>query len=242
MKESILDDFFPIWKNSQYKLHKVIRWSDYLEDGIGENMMKQSTLQHSFSFSIFADMCVLLLQPHMQNSLKKDLNEALLHRAFTLHDLAEGLTKNGDIIASKKTYADDLEEYIAFKEHFSKIRKNVFSKLEYAFLLQFAQDNPNCFPEKARLIMSKIYDVHYYEVIAFKALERFEYLFYPIWMQEKHPYLLTWVIRRNLPKYQEYAQRLPGFREELFTFSLEEWMQDFLKQNSNVPNQESKVA
>lgn len=245
MKGSILDSFLPIWVNSQYKLHKVIRWSDYVEDGIGKNMVKQSTLQHSFSFSIFSSIAVMLLQPHMRNSLRSNLDEALLHKVFEIHDLGEGLTKNGDVIAPKKTASDDLKEYIAFKEHFSNISKRVFEQLEYAFLLQFALENSNRFPMHARLVMDKIYKVNYYEALTFKALERFEYLFYPLWMKDKHSYLLTWVIRKQLPYYKDYAEKLPGFRQELFTYSLEAWMNNFLKQNKDVPKQEDlnlKVA
>lgn len=237
MKNSILEKFFPIWKNAQYDLHSISRWSDYLNDGIGKNMIRQSTLQHTLSVSLFGDKCTLLLSPYVKKFSGKELDESLMQRALKIHDLAEGLTEKGDIVAPKKTDKDDLAEYLAFKEHFSGMRKDIYEKYEYAFLLQFASKNPGCFPWEARELMEKISTFHYFETLAFQAIEKFEYLFYPIWMEKRHPYLLAWVMRNHLPTYQKLAPMLPGFREEIFTHSLEKWMNNYLEEHKHIPEQ-----
>lgn len=245
MKSSnILEEFLPLWIDSQYKLHKVIRWSNRINDGIGKKMILQSTLQHTISFVLFSTTSVMRLQPHIQEALGKKLDASLLKTTFETHDLGEMLTKEGDVSGPNKTYLDDLNEYLKVKELFSSMPVYVASELEYSFLVQFALSLPECFPHKAREIMSKIQKNHYYEALTFQALEKFEYLFYPLWMwkEKRHPYLLTWLIRLYLLRYREFAEKLPGFRQEIFTYSLEEWMLDFLKEHENVPEENGKIV
>ncbi len=226
-----------MWEKSQFDLHEVIRWKKYLSDGVAtEKMVPQSTLQHTLSFSLFSNMAVMLLSPHVEQSSGKPLDEALLQRTFNIHDLGEGLIKR-DVLAHEKTAHHDLEEYLAFLENISSLPSQVQQKMKYAFLLQFAIDNPEEFPKDAREMMDEIRDKHYYEMLTFKALERFEYLFYPIWMEKNHPHLLTWVIRNQLPSYQEFTNMLPGFRQEIFTHSIEKWMYEYLDAHKDLPDQ-----
>ncbi|MFA4975377.1 MAG: hypothetical protein WC839_02900 [Candidatus Paceibacterota bacterium] len=232
---SIIGKFMPIWISSQEDLSKVIRWADRLNDGIGKRMIRQTTLKHQHSFALFCSASIICLQPHIEMAFRKKLDANLLKDAVEMHDLGEGLTLKGDIPAPCKTDLDDLNEYLAVEKLYSDMPKIVWNELGYAFLLQFAIKNPSCFPERARILMEKIKKDHYYEALTFQALEKFEYLFYPKWMLKRHPYLLVWVMRGNLKKYREFAEKLPGFRQEIFTPSLEDWMLNFLEENKNVP-------
>lgn len=232
-----IGEFFPIWKSSQLDLGKVIRWSPYLVDGHGKEMRKQTTLEHEHSFSLFAGTAAQMLDPFIFKKSGKHLDLLMLEYGFKWHDHAEGL-KGRDIIAPDKKDEDDVEEYVIFMEHIKNMPDFVKEKYEIAFLLQFALNNNVLFTKRAEDVMSMIRCDLFYESLVFTALEKLEYLFYPIEMREKHKYLLAWVIKRQLPGYQKFAKILPGFREILFPESLEEKLLNYLEENKNIPAQE----
>lgn len=234
LDNSFINVFFPIWKSSQIDLGGVIRWTPYLTDGNGKKMRKQSTLEHTHSFSLFAGTVAQMLNPFVFKETKRYLDLLLLEYAFKWHDHSEGL-KGRDIVSPNKTDKDDVEEYSIFMEHIKDLPDFIKDEYEYAFLLQFALNSNKLFPDNAQEIIKDILDNFYYEALTFTALEKIEYLFYPLEMQEQHKHLLTWVIRRQLPGYQGFVKTLPGFREVIFTEGLEEQLLDYLKENENVP-------
>jgi len=235
-----IGEFFPIWKSAQTDLVKVERWTPYLKDGIGKkDMRRQSTLQHTHSFSLFAGTAAKMMAPYLfQQSYGHQLDLLLLEYAFKWHDHAEGL-KGRDIITPNKRDEDDVVEYIIFMKHIKKLPKVIREEYKLSFLLQFALNDNKLFDPEAQDVIDFILLNLHDEAVVFSALEKFEYLFYPIEMQKKHKYLLTWVIRRQISSYQKFAKILPGFREILFTESLEEQLLDYLKENKDTPAQQS---
>jgi len=235
LEGSFISKFFPIWKSSQTDLLEVIRWKPYLEDKIGKNMRKQSTLEHTHSFSLFAGTIAQMLDPFIFEKTGKHLDLLLLEYAFKWHDHSEGL-KGKDIPAPLKRDEDDVQEYHIFMNHIEDLPKQVKEKYEKAFLLQFALNDNKLFPKEAKYIMENILKKDYfYEVLIFTALEKYEYLFYPIEMEANHDHLLTWVLRRQITGYQIYAEILPGFREILFSRELEQRFLDYLREHKDVP-------
>ena len=233
-ENNFIGTFFQIWISSQVDLNKVKRWKPYYKDGIGKRMRRQNVLQHTHSFSLFAGTVAQMLNPFIFSKTGRYLDLLLLEYAFKWHDHPEGL-KGRDIAAPKKRDEDDVEEYSIFMEHIKDLPESVKDEYEYAFLLQFALCGNKLFPDNAQELMKDILDNFYYEALTFSALEKFEYLFYPIEMEKQHKHLLTWVLSRQIPGYHGFVKTLPGFREILFTESLEEQLLDYLKENESVP-------
>lgn len=234
---TVLETFFPIWLSAQKDLSKVIRWKPRLNDGIAKKgMRRQNVLQHTQSFSCFAGTVLIEINEYFIKEKGEQLDLLLLERAFKWHDHAEGL-KHRDIIGPLKKDQDDVDEYLAFMEHVDKLAPVVKKEYQYAFLLQFALDGNKLFPEEAQEIVDELKETRYFEAMLFKALEKFEYIFYPIEMRKKHKYLLTWLLRGILPRMQNCAKEIPGFREVVFTVLLEEQITDYLKAHEDVPDE-----
>lgn len=233
MHSSSFTLLYRLWESSQ-NLENVFRWSEYYEDGIDKGMKKQSVLSHEHTFSVFAGTAARLLNPYVFKKTGKHLDLLLLETSFKFHDHGEGLLGR-DIIAPKKTSQDDLKEYLSFMEHIGDFPSFIKKEYEYAFLLQFALENPFCFPNDARCLMEDINSFHFFEALTFRALEKFEYLIFPMKNEKKHKYLLTWVIRKQLHMFKEFSEELPGFRDVLFTVEVEEMLLQYLKKNENVP-------
>lgn len=233
-----IENLFPIWENSQIGLHKVKRWGNYYNDGIAKkNMWKQSSLQHSFSFILSIDVFVLHIQPYIIKVTGRKLDEAIMLRSAGTHDLPEGYNEI-DVSAVIKTDIDDLAEFLAFKKRFQVFPFEIYKQLEYSYLMQFALKNPDCFPKEAREVMINIQNNHYFEAMTKNAFEKFEYLFFPAKAKrdKKHPYLLLYVLRRQIGNYREYAEKLPGFREILFTYEFQDWAEKYLEGNKHIPD------
>ncbi len=225
----IISEFYPLWVSSQVPLYEVKRWGTYLNDKkYGSKMRKQSTLEHIHSFCIFADAALIQMMPYFPKVMIAPLDQVLLMRSFRIHDHGEGLMKR-DIPELLKDGNHDLEEYVAFMEHIKGQPQIVQKEFQYAFLLQFALDNPPSFPDEAREIMKRISKRHYFEAMSFKALERFEYSFYAYEMKDKNPNILPEVIERQFPHYQMYKDQLPGFEEVLFTEPVRKWMLSLIR-------------
>lgn len=231
MKNTLIGKLYPLWLSSQTDLNDVIRWSHCLDD---ENKMRrQSTMAHTVSVCLVIQVAIMLLKKH-----NPDLDVALLQRAFQFHDISEGLLKR-DIMYHHKVDNDDVNEFFAFEEQISGLPTDIRYQLIEAFLLQFAEKNSEAFPERARHIMTKLWDEKRIECLCFAALESWEYHFYAHEMEESesHEYLLTWVLRKQTHRLQEYAKSIPGFREEIFTLEHEEFALSYLEEHSHVPQQ-----
>ncbi len=224
MRKNLVETLLPVWNMSQNELSDVIRWGPYVEKN--PKVWKQSTLQHTLSFSIVANVCVKLLKKHVK------LDESLIQTAFMIHDLGEGLTRR-DITADNKKDEDDLEEYEAFKKAFDFLPEQIFTQYQKAFLLQFAWKNPECFPYAEKILMGQLNANFQNEVLTFRALESWEYIFYPLEMYKQgvDDGLLVRVLERQLPVLKFMALTLPGFRAEIFTYEFEKLMSNHVKDN-----------
>jgi len=235
LEGTILDWFFPIWRASQVPLYEVKRWGG-MNFFKGENdiigLRQQSVLEHVHSFSRFVDTAVLLIDPYIRMFKHTFLDKELILRCCRIHDDGEGLL-GVDIKAPQKTEQDDLNEYVAYMEHIQRLPKTVRNINEHAFLLQFALNNSPCFPNKAKRIMKEIMKSNYYEAVTFHIMEKFEYIFFPLELKDFDGDLLANVIKRQLPFYQKYVENnlLPGFREEIFTEQVENWMLEYLEKH-----------
>jgi hypothetical protein len=235
---TILEMFFQTWKSSQVDLSEVIRWKLHLNDGIAKvGMRPQNVLQHTYSFSLFCGIACSMLAPYVYAASRVRLDLLLLERAFKWHDYGEGLKKR-DVHGVLKKAQDDVDEYLAFREHIKMWPTVIREEYKRAFLLQFVLKGNALFPDEAKKIMREIEEIYHYEAFIFTALEKFEYIFYPIEVEEQHEYLLTWVLRGGLPKMRKYVWEIPGFREVIFTDLLEGQIVEYLKAHEDVPDED----
>ena len=202
------------WSRPQQSLSKVIRWKKYVKRG----SRPQDTLQHSYSFALFA----LCLFPRLRAYVSFD--ETLILKAVLLHDIGEGEI-NADMLYIDKSHNGDVAECAAFLNRFG----NSFGEEgREAFLLQFATKAAH---------MAHYQDELYHllgrrqvESLVFEAIERFDYLLYALeqWIERKKVKILVQVLRNQVPHFDRLCLKLPGFREELWTSDLEKWSHDFL--------------
>jgi len=232
LEDSILKWFFPVWLSAQEPMYNVKRWGgiNFNDNGNICGLRQQSTLEHVHSFSLFVDVAIAEINKYIIAINHNKLNYELIHRCCLIHDHSEGLL-NKDIKDYLKTDENDLLEYTTFMEHIRNFSSSIQHQYRYAFLLQFATMNAECFAEKERETMSSIMKNNFYEALAFKAFERFEYLFSPIEKVDRDPDLLASVIRNQISYYKIYIKKLPGFREEIFTEQVENWMLEYLEKH-----------
>ena len=200
------------WRQPQLDLPDVFRWGKFSNTDYKHLLRSQNTLQHTYAMLYLCDVLTTRLESHVR------LDEALLFRACYLHDVGEGL-RHLDVCYDDKQNNDDLEEYRAFVKSFCEFDRLIWPKYHRAFLLQFVQSCPVEFPQEAISIIEDLRKNNYYEVLAFKAIERWDYLFYPLEHSSEDAclHLLKAVARNQVPKLNEIADQLPGFREEIWT-------------------------
>lgn len=221
-----LGPLLEIWTDTQIGLGEVIRFGTHIEDD--STLRRQTTLEHKISVLVITT----LLLPRLRNHIPID--ESLIIRGFTLHDVGEGILKR-DVVWVHKSDEKDLEEYLAFSDHTKHLRGIEYEESQRAFLLQFASKNPQCFPAHARQIMTKLWGENKYEVLVFAALEAYDYLFYGFEDLKKtgRVVLLTRILRNQIPRLNEFATLIPGFRT-IWTEKLQRWCETFIVKNNHV--------
>ena len=227
MKNSLIEKLYPMWLSSQTDLNEVIRWEKSLANNPG--MRRQSTMAHVVSVSLVVSIALIILKKY-----NSKLDDALVQRAYTLHDLPEGFSqKKSDTSAVDKTTNDDLEEYFLFEKNFSHLPREIYFELKKAYLLQYAEENSKIFPEEARVIMDYLSSERRCEVLIFGALQCWEYFFYAFEVKEtcSNRELFFSVLKYNIPKLKKYSQLIRGFREEIFTENFEKYARCYLKRH-----------
>ncbi len=205
----------PIWEAS-FLLEHVYRWGG----GISKNGNGlQPTVVHINQFQQFADAALIVINPYFIERKKCTLDTSLILQCVKFHDNGE---TRGDTLARLKNEKRDLKEYRIFMRSICKLPDLIKKSFEEAFLLQFSLNIPQSFPKRAKKIMKKLAKDRFYEAVVFKGLEKFEYLFFPIW--SKNSDLLRRVIWDEIADYRYFSEKIPGFREEFFTEELENWM------------------
>ncbi len=210
----LIQELVATWSRPQQSLRKVIRWGKYVKRG----SRRQDTLQHSYSFALFA----LCLFPRLRMHVSFD--EHLVLKAILLHDIGEGEVK-GDTLYVDKNHEGDIAECAAFLNRFGD---SFGREGREAFLLQFA-------PKAARMAhyeeeLKILFERRSIESLVFEAVERFDYLLYALeqWVERRQVKILVQVLRNQAQHFNRLSLELPGFRKELWTLELEEWSHDLL--------------
>jgi len=220
-------ELIDVWRSGQLNLPKVLRWGWYVENGTAR---PQNCLQHQYSISILATLFLQKFRHYVT------LDQTLFLTAVLVHDHGEGETKaeeGKDTLYFNKTLEGDLAEYLAFVERYKKLGKDFLRYYKRAFLLQFSRKDPECFPLEARQIMSELRRTHKHEILAFEAIERWDYLLYAIeqYVERDDSKPLLSVCSNNLVRLNELAVELPGFREEVWTSKMQKWLESWFEQN-----------
>lgn len=222
------DATLDVWKSGQTLLPKVTRWSKYVKDDdpYGGGRV-QDTLQHSYSLSLLGEILLLTLKKHNHT-----YDHHLFLTACLLHDHGEGELER-DILYVDKSSDEDLNEYKAFQKRFGTLDKDIYEPLEQAFLLQFAQleDNEAAkFPEEAKKQMEYLKQNKHLEILAFEALERWDYVLYALeqYKDRQNERILVRVLRNQAPHLDRLADELPGFKEEIWNEKIRHWAEDFM--------------
>ncbi len=207
------DSFWPgvsdIWLTTQTILTDVYRWSRYNRSPI----RLQNDLQHSYSVTILAKVMMEMISPYHPG-----LDKELILSAFLVHDHGEGELKR-DICYGDKADHEDVKEYLAFRTRYEQLDTNVFSSLERAYLLQHCLKDRSDFPEQAATVMSELKKYKYFEALTFGAIEIWDYLLYAMEQDRegRDPVILHQVTGNHIQQLETLAEKLPGFRETIWT-------------------------
>lgn len=162
-----------VWRSGQTQLPSVQRYSGYMQS-MPDKMREQNTLQHSYAASVLAGIMCPLLESH---GAKIDVG--LLLYAILLHDHGEGELRR-DVMYKDKCADDDLNEYHAFVVRYHALGSRSFAFARRAYLLQYASRTRSDFPEDACAIMEALRRDHPDTVMAFYAVERWDYMIHAI--------------------------------------------------------------
>jgi hypothetical protein len=198
------EDLVRIWRSGQILLPNIIRWSKYVDNRQYGSVRSQNTLQHTHALVTLGSIMIPVLAA--------GLDEVLLLKALHFHDEGEGLV-GFDTLYIDKSELGDLKEYLAFRQNYCQLPARILERLETAFLLQFASKNPECFPPKARSIMTQLQHDKTMEILAFEAIERFDYYLYAVeqFVDHDNIAILLQTLRNQIDRLDGLAQILPGF-------------------------------
>lgn len=213
-----------VWLSGQVGLPQVERWKKYRKKHPG--VRRQDSLQHSHSLVYLGMIAVRLLRPYVV------LDGELILGALAIHDHGEGELLV-DMHYIDKTDDDDLNEYQAFVERFRSLPKPQFDVFHQAFLLQFAGRGRERFPPESRSIMQWLRDNKPMEVLAFEAIETWDYLLFAMEQEFELGYteMMVQVLRNQMDKLTRYASELPGFRQQIWNHEVQAWARELLQQH-----------
>lgn len=224
-----------LWRNSikrtktaETLLPQVVRWKKYIPM---VQCREQNTLGHSYTISLLGNHFVKLLRPYVE------LDADLLLTALLIHDFGEAVRSAAgeDVLWHNKRSERDLEEYEIFLENFSDIKPEIFREYERAFLLQFAEERKDisCFPDRAKKIVAALRKDHPHEIMAFRAVEYWDYVLYAVahYMEKENPLLLLKILNDHVDILDDISRRLPGFKEEIWTDEIRAWCTHFIAEN-----------
>lgn len=164
-------------------------------------------------------------------------DQFLLLVTILIHDHGEGILHR-DVPLLTKTAEKDRDEYEGFAKLLQKCGLDLplKKKLERAFLLQFAEECPECFPEEAKNVMREIREHNHFEIMLFKALERLDYLFYAC--ESCHlkddDVILTEVIENSKRELDKACAMCPIISEVLWTTEVQEWFFRFAHEHKGI--------
>ena len=203
--------------NDEPMPHEFYRWKMWCDEF--PQLRHQGIQDHILSFSALVDEKSSLL---VRRGVK--LNQLLLLRCAQNHDLPEPHLKR-DVMATKKTGADDLMEYLKFAELMRDCDPARWTELDEVYLLQLAGKNPECFPPEARATMSVLKEKYPNETWLFPGLEMLDYLYsaYEGTYERGVEVMLPSVASRQIPGMDKIAEGFPPFGEYIWTPELREF-------------------
>lgn len=222
----LLSKWFPVlgpWLSIQTKLKKVIRWEKYI--GKDNGIRIQNSGEHSLSLALLGIQVLGELSPYVA------LDEGFVLSALVVHDFGEGEIGK-DTLYANKSPSRDVEEYLAFRESFESNSNGQFHLFHRAFLLQFASDSPSTiFPDDAQVIMKDLMTKYPMEVLAFRAIEIWDYLYFAFeqYARRGNSTILVQTLRHQFERLDDLAENLPGFREQIWTRDIRGWCENFLE-------------
>jgi len=216
-----------VWTMTQRLLPTIVRWDKYLRGPGIKKPRTQDSLQHSYAATLLAVMMHEKLRNHC------DLDIELLLLAVLVHDTGEA-EKGSDTLYIDKTPQDDVLEYEGFLERFKTLEPKIFKVFQRAFLLQFA-DKPAVWallPDDEQMIASWLRTHKPLEILAFDALERWDYIMYPLehFKNTGDPVILLQVLRHQMSHMGRLVDELPGFGDEIWTHEVHAWAERFVAQ------------
>jgi hypothetical protein len=203
---------YGVWLKLQSGQENVIRWGPFLNSPkIGRRIRRQNGHEHRCSVVFLAIRWLIAIRPYVT------LDELLVTWCFENHDVPEGIS-GIDTPAPLKTDSDDLKEYLIFQELCRPLGKSEWLELERSFLLQFAIENPSCFPAHARKVMDALAKEKRNEALFFDGVQRFDYLHYALecLVERNVPDVLATISPRQCEKLDSIAKELPGFSEVIW--------------------------
>lgn len=214
-----------VWRSGQVALPAVKRWGAFDTASHG-GIRQQDLLQHCYSFAVAGRLILHALRSYVT------LDESLLLTSFLLH--CQGVGELGqDTPYPGKSEWSDLREHAAFTDRFSKLPKNLFDDLHRAYLLQFAGQNFERFPDETKKVMEDLRQHRPMEILAFEAAERWDFVLYAAeqFRDRGNDVILSTVLQTHGPRLDELVEKLPGFGQEIWTPEIRKWRDEFLKKH-----------
>lgn len=221
--------FVQIWSACQTLLPRVVRWGRFLKEiTVHPRPRKQNTLQHSHSLVLAASVLAERLLPY-----SPEVDCHLFLSAVATHDHGEGYRLR-DTQLPDKCPEDDADEFVKYMAGISAVDDRTRNFLTRAFLLQHAlhgSEHHAAFPEFAQSILWELSQTSEMEALWFGAVENYDYVLYALEQHDRGVPLFDAVIRKHIDTLNGYAEKIPGFREEIWTLELSQEFSDlvFLK-------------
>jgi len=218
---TIFEHPYHVWRQLQHGQEKIIRWSVWLEK-YPKEIREQNGHEHRCSVGFLFTHSLIKIRPYLK------LDELLLSRAIDLHDVPEGIL-GVDTPAPFKKDENDRDEYLAFEQLFKPLGEETWKELQRCFLLQFALENPVCFPDDARAVMDDIQKIHRNEALFFQGVQSVDYMYYCFECYHERGIndLLVEICPRQVPKLEKIASELPGFKEVVWTPQVKDFFVKF---------------
>ena len=192
------------WKNAQCPMGETKRWGNFPDYG-------QNLLMHNNSVPWVAEWVI------SEVSRTHAIDQALLYRAFIVHDHGEPLT-GGDEHIDAQTDDKEIKEWAAFVELIKGVRPEMKDRLLRAFALQYARKKQTAQWSEQLVILANTFATSYrVEAVVFDFSEKLDYLFTAYdghlrGVKNKDEHMLAHALRHNVPKLNAMCEELSALK------------------------------
>lgn len=202
-----LHAFESVWHILQDGNSKVTRWEEYWDNN--PNLFHQTNLHHMVS----VQRLIHYFLGHISSQEHPTLNKEILLDGFMDHEDGEAVLQK-DTLYHLKTSAGHLKELRAFNRRLVG-DTHYKDRLRRAFLLQFAEDKKNNFPDEPsyQYLLDEVRKKYPIEAMIFSAIERWDYFLYAHWMYREHRdvVLMYHVLYNQKAHLDRYLRDIKGF-------------------------------